>query len=362
MSDDDFEPAETEPDAKAEEERDASDAEAAAAPSVESQNTPSTDGKDKAPEEENPESVADETTEEDGRNSAGEPPSPSEDNAGDAPKAKKPLNPKLKVAIAVVIAAVAIFGIAYAATNGFHQHRWSDATCTQPKTCTECGATEGEALGHDYKATKVAATCTEAGHTHYLCTRCRDAYDEETGEAALGHEPGDWTYDSTTKRETRKCTRCGSVFETRDVTKESLATYLAGWKATIDECYKWDSGSNLKSLYRDMIVVAITNHSSKAIRSASIIVSAWDESGNPVTIGYLTTGDSYRVNANDINIQPGETWDGGSLNKGWDIAYNLTSNISKIEGVIASVTYADGTTETNPYANAWVSLYSGKAN
>ena len=29
-------------------------------------------------------------------------------------------------------------------------HEWVDATCTDPKTCTLCGATEGSALGHTY--------------------------------------------------------------------------------------------------------------------------------------------------------------------------------------------------------------------
>lgn len=29
-------------------------------------------------------------------------------------------------------------------------HSWQDATCTEPKTCTICGATEGEANGHSY--------------------------------------------------------------------------------------------------------------------------------------------------------------------------------------------------------------------
>jgi len=28
------------------------------------------------------------------------------------------------------------------------KHEWAEATCTTPKTCTECGETEGEALGH----------------------------------------------------------------------------------------------------------------------------------------------------------------------------------------------------------------------
>ena len=30
-------------------------------------------------------------------------------------------------------------------------HQWKDATCTAPKTCTVCGETEGEALGHSYE-------------------------------------------------------------------------------------------------------------------------------------------------------------------------------------------------------------------
>ena len=35
-------------------------------------------------------------------------------------------------------------------------HDWSEATCSAPKTCKTCGATEGEVLGHDY----ADATCT----------------------------------------------------------------------------------------------------------------------------------------------------------------------------------------------------------
>ncbi|MBQ9978477.1 MAG: starch-binding protein [Clostridia bacterium] len=34
--------------------------------------------------------------------------------------------------------------------NRTHEHIWTDATCTDPKTCTVCGKTEGDALGHDY--------------------------------------------------------------------------------------------------------------------------------------------------------------------------------------------------------------------
>ena len=29
------------------------------------------------------------------------------------------------------------------------EHLWVDATCTSPKTCSKCNATDGEALGHN---------------------------------------------------------------------------------------------------------------------------------------------------------------------------------------------------------------------
>lgn len=47
-----------------------------------------------------------------------------------------------------------------------HQHTWADATCTAPKTCTECGETEGEALGHSWEDATCAAPKT--------CSVCKD--------------------------------------------------------------------------------------------------------------------------------------------------------------------------------------------
>ena len=38
-------------------------------------------------------------------------------------------------------------------------HSWVDATCTTPKTCSKCGATEGEALGH----TTTSGKCERCG-------------------------------------------------------------------------------------------------------------------------------------------------------------------------------------------------------
>ena len=48
-----------------------------------------------------------------------------------------------------------------------HVHDWVEATCTAPKTCKICGATEGETLGHDWKeaTTEAPKTCTRCGAT-----------------------------------------------------------------------------------------------------------------------------------------------------------------------------------------------------
>lgn len=66
-------------------------------------------------------------------------------------------------------------------------HTFADATCTAAKTCTACGAAEGEAAGHTF----AAATCTAAK----TCSVCGAAEGE-----ALGH--------SYTQG---KCSRCGEA-------------------------------------------------------------------------------------------------------------------------------------------------------
>ena len=54
-------------------------------------------------------------------------------------------------------------------------HTWIDATCTKPKTCSVCGATEGSALGHDYKSVKTDPTETTNGYATHTC-QCGHSY------------------------------------------------------------------------------------------------------------------------------------------------------------------------------------------
>ena len=72
-------------------------------------------------------------------------------------------------------------------------HNWKDATCTTPKTCTKCGATEGKASGHNWKD----ATCTAPK----TCSKCN-----ATEGNAGGHS---WKDATCTAPKT--CSKCGAT-------------------------------------------------------------------------------------------------------------------------------------------------------
>lgn len=62
----------------------------------------------------------------------------------------------------------------------FGYYTWDEATCSKPKTCSICGKTEGEALGHRWRD----ATCTEP----QICSVCNQTKGEK-----LGHDPDKWS-------------------------------------------------------------------------------------------------------------------------------------------------------------------------
>ncbi len=61
------------------------------------------------------------------------------------------------------------------------RHKWIDATCMSPKTCSKCGEIEGEALGHDVVIDEgVSATLSEPGISEGShCSRCGEILVEQ---------------------------------------------------------------------------------------------------------------------------------------------------------------------------------------
>ncbi len=69
----------------------------------------------------------------------------------------------------------------------------SAATCTQPQSCTVCGAELQAALGHSYESTVIPPTESKEGYTLHTCVRCGDSYSDSFVPATA--MPGDMTGD-----------------------------------------------------------------------------------------------------------------------------------------------------------------------
>lgn len=102
------------------------------------------------------------------------------------------------------------------------EHKWVDATCEEPKTCSLCKETDGEKLGHKW----IDATCTSLK----TCEVCN----QRTG-SFLQHSFTEWKKDDDLLmcepggKEARECTVC-SYKETR--TREADLHDVGEWVVT----------------------------------------------------------------------------------------------------------------------------------
>lgn len=101
------------------------------------------------------------------------------------------------------LSVIAMFTICFMFTGCGHEHTWIEATCTEPKTCSECGETEGDSLGHTW----VEATCSESKH----CSVC--------GE--IEGEPLEHTMTEANYQQTATSEECGATVGD-EFTQESI--------------------------------------------------------------------------------------------------------------------------------------------
>ena len=115
-------------------------------------------------------------------------------------------------------------------------HSWADATCTSPKTCTVCQATEGGTLSHVYTTytSNNDATCTSDGTKTAKCDGCATATDTVTDTGSKKpHAYGEWTISKATTCESdgveqRNCTIC-QAHETRPLATTGHSYNTEAW-------------------------------------------------------------------------------------------------------------------------------------
>lgn len=131
------------------------------------------------------------------------------------------------------------------------EHVWEDADCTAPKTCSECGETEGEALGHEWEE----ASC----YTPKTCAVC----EEEEGEpAGCSFENG-------------VCVGCGIT------DREEVEYSLSNYRTVLNDClndipncelYLLTEGSNSYSINNgDDKIVGITGTEIDDFQAVSLV-------------------------------------------------------------------------------------------
>ncbi len=162
--------------------------------------------------------------------------------------------------------------------NATGNHTWTAATCTAPKTCTTCGATEGSALGHlDTEIREdvvTAATCGKDGLKNVIthCNVCNeDIKTEEVTIPATGNHSYSNTFTSNGNGAEdghyQTCTGCGdkkqSAHEWNSVTTPPTCTadgYVT-YTCTANGCgatYKVDGDPQLGHSYTSAVTTEAT--------------------------------------------------------------------------------------------------------
>ncbi|MGM9552487.1 MAG: hypothetical protein ACI3XA_09570 [Clostridia bacterium] len=127
-------------------------------------------------------------------------------------------------------------------------HSWVEATCTVPKTCSICGETKGMRKEHsvsNWETVKVA-TCSEKGEESGVCTVCGEVLTQSIDK--LEHTPGEWEVtknatESSPGKKTQSCKVCGKVVSTEifNLTPEEIEQQYK------ESCVKYD----YKTIARD---------------------------------------------------------------------------------------------------------------
>lgn len=170
---------------------------------------------------------------------------------------------------------------------GCKHETWTEANCESPKTCAECGETEGAPLGHTWVAAtcetaKTCETCgkvdgTALGHTWAEAT-CETAKTCSTcnlteGEA-LGHSWQDATTDAPKTCATCALTEGERIITDPRFTTAATAAVQGKWGYTIDVTGEMLSDPNFKGTLQYMLIMELGNDGSMSMTISLVDATA----------------------------------------------------------------------------------------
>lgn len=114
-------------------------------------------------------------------------------------------------------------------------HKWSEATCTSPKTCTVCQSTTGDKADHVFTnyTSNNDATCTYDGTKTAKCDNCNATDTVNDSGSKKAHAFGEWEISKATTctadgTEQRNCAIC-SAYETRPLATSGHSYNTDAW-------------------------------------------------------------------------------------------------------------------------------------
>ena len=131
-------------------------------------------------------------------------------------------------------------------------HKWEEATCKTPRTCSVCKKTEGKPLGHEVSkwTTIKESTCSKDGLKEGTCSRCKETVSESLDKVA--HTTGDWEVKTncvisaqavvTPGEEVQKCKSCGKELNSREYTIELTTSQRNAILKAYERVNSWHCG------------------------------------------------------------------------------------------------------------------------
>ena len=234
------------------------------------------------------------------------------------------------------------------------EHSWVDANCTTAKSCSKCGATDGEALGHtEATLAAKAPTCTENGLTEgKKCSVCNEIIVAQEEVAMLDHTPGDEKIENEKEATLNskgsydkvvRCTVCGNEISRNTVYTAALTGAVAdidGFKyATLEEAIaeaaKTGATVNLRTNFKNAAAIVIESGTVTINFNGCYYEVGSTDNGAALYIGegakvtLINSADEYNANCR-LTLKAKVAFDAVVWNEGTLIVKNFRLNGSNL--------------------------------